>query len=72
MFGRSPDNGHYDCVDALIYLCRNIVFSKNPYPAHYDLGVGDVFIPNRDLYNAQRQSKAVVAFQKIFGKGNKR
>ena len=72
MFGRSPDNGHYDCVDALIYLCRNVHFNKNPYPAHYDLGgTGDVFIPNRDLYNSQRQSKAVAAFQKIFGQKRK-
>lgn len=66
-FGRSPDNGHYDCVDALIYLCRNVIFSKNPYPAHYDLGKGDIFIPNPDLYNMQKRSKAMATFHKIFG-----
>ena len=32
-FVRSPDNGHYDAVSALIYLCRNINFTKNPFPA---------------------------------------
>lgn len=68
LFGRSPDNGHYDCVDALIYLCRNINFSKNPYPAHYDLGSGDVFIPNRDAYDNKRLSKAAATFNKVFGK----
>lgn len=71
-FGRSPDNGHYDCVDALIYMCRNIVFSKNPYPPNYDLGGGDIFIPNMELYNMQKRSKAAATFHKIFGvKGNK-
>lgn len=34
LFGRSPDDGHYDAVDALKYLIRNINFNKNPYPAH--------------------------------------
>lgn len=34
-FSRSADNGHYDAVDALIYLIRNIVYNKNPYPSHY-------------------------------------
>ena len=34
-FARSADAGHYDAVDALIYLIRNIVYSKNPYPSHY-------------------------------------
>ena len=36
---RSPDAGHYDGVDALKYLVRNIHFSKNPYPATYDLNL---------------------------------
>jgi len=41
---RSGDKGHYDAVDALAYLCRNINFNKNPYPANYDIGgAGDVF-----------------------------
>lgn len=34
-FARSADSGHYDLVDALIYLIRNIVYSKNPYPPGY-------------------------------------
>jgi hypothetical protein len=36
---RSPDAGHYDGVDALKYLVRNIHFSRNPYPATYDLNL---------------------------------
>lgn len=36
-YARSADHGHYDAVDALKYLCRNINFNKNPYPANYQL-----------------------------------
>jgi len=36
-YARSGDQGHYDAVDALKYLCRNINFNKNPYPANYQL-----------------------------------
>jgi phage terminase large subunit len=34
-YDRSPDNGHYDAVDAIIYLVRNVQWNKNPYPAGY-------------------------------------
>lgn len=34
-FARSAENGHYDLLDALIYLCRNVDFQKNPFPAGY-------------------------------------
>jgi hypothetical protein len=27
---------HYDCVDALIYLCRNLIEGHNPYPLNYN------------------------------------
>lgn len=40
-FARSSDDGHYDAVDALIYLIRNIVYSKNPYPSHYGVVSGE-------------------------------
>ena len=39
-FARSPDDGHYDAVDALKYFVRSINYNKNPYPSHY----------NKDLY----------------------
>lgn len=39
IFGRSPDNGHYDFVDALIYFVRTIEFRRNPYPRNYDLNL---------------------------------
>lgn len=31
-FARSADKGHFDCIAALIYMCRNINFNKNPFP----------------------------------------
>ena len=66
-FGRSPDNGHYDFVDALIYLCRSIVFSKNPYPVGYDLGGSkDFFIPpGHD--NKRFSTATTAAYKRIFG-----
>lgn len=36
-YARSPDNGHYDAIDALVYLIRNVLFDKNPYPAGYGI-----------------------------------
>lgn len=36
---RGTETGHLDCIDALIYLNRNINITKNPFPAPtYDLG----------------------------------
>ena len=35
-FARSADGGHFDALDALIYLIRNIIYGKNPYPKGYD------------------------------------
>lgn len=41
---RSADAGHYDAVDALVYLCRNVNLTKNPYPANFDfIGRGSVY-----------------------------
>lgn len=31
-YKRSAAYGHYDAIDALVYLCRNLVLSHNPYP----------------------------------------
>jgi len=51
-FGRSPDNGHYDGVDALIYFIRAINTNRNPYPANYNINVNN-------LFNPQTQSKLI-------------
>lgn len=40
-YARDTNNGHYDAIDALKYLIRNIQTTKNPYPAGFGLGSGD-------------------------------
>jgi hypothetical protein len=39
-YDRLVDGSHADLLDALIYMIRNINYSKNPYPANYDVPVG--------------------------------
>lgn len=45
-FARSPDHGHYDTVDAAKYLIRNIIYTKNPYPTHYNLNLQNIHVQN--------------------------
>lgn len=66
-FGRSPDNGHYDLVDALIYMCRSVLFNKNPYPVGYEFNSKDVFIANPENYYGRARSTNLAAYRKIFG-----
>lgn len=62
-FARSVDNGHFDAVDALIYMIRNIIYTKNPYPPTYDLNMTDLHVQNYDnLY----KNSAIEAFKKAF------
>lgn len=56
-FSRSADGGHFDALDALIYLIRNVIYGKNPYPAGYNL-------PNKsDTYyrNPEKTTHQIVA-----------
>ena len=64
---RSPDDGHYDAVDALIYMIRSISFNKNPYPAHYGYTLRDLHVQNPERFNKDNQMEM---YRKIFG--NKR
>jgi len=34
---KSPQGGHYDAAMAFVYLMRNVVWSKSPYPGGYDI-----------------------------------
>lgn len=34
-FAHGADGSHFDAVDALIYLVRNVAYAKNPYPKGY-------------------------------------
>ncbi len=37
-FSRSGDSGHYDAIDALVYLVRNLDKTHNPFPKGYRYG----------------------------------
>lgn len=65
-FARSPDNGHYDAVDALIYFIRNVYYTKNPYPAHLQLNTKEIF-----YYNPQGTNQPVsqpITMEQVFTK----
>lgn len=66
-FGRSPDDGHYDGVDSLIYFIRNVVFSKNPYPSSYGMNLKDLHIQNPTSFAQKHQSSENV-YKTIFGR----
>lgn len=65
-FARSAENGHYDAVDALKYLVRNVVFSKNPYPAHYDLNLKDLYVVNPEKVKSRASGLQTDIYRKIF------
>lgn len=50
VFARSPDDGHYDAVEALKYLVRSVNLTKNPYPAHYNMNMKDLHVQNPDKF----------------------
>lgn len=66
-FARSPDNGHYDAVDALKYLVRHISYTRNPYPSNYDMKMRDAYnwVKSPDAPLVQQMSQ-VDLFKKIF------
>lgn len=68
-FARSPDDGHYDAVDALLYFSRAVNYNKNPYPATYGFNTRDLHVQNPDGHN-KTDPKQVYA--SIFGMKSKR
>jgi len=71
-FARSPDDGHYDAVDALKYFVRSINYNKNPYPAHLNKDLYQYYAPdvrNSPSFNpttAPKEDKSNV-YKAIFG-----
>lgn len=59
-FARSPDNGHYDFCDAIVYLVRNIAYSKNPYPLNYDLKSDNYYMKPYDQRTQQPEMHKVL------------
>lgn len=44
-FSRSPTQGHYDLIAALIYIVRNIKRGKNPYPPGLGMDISTMYVP---------------------------
>lgn len=71
-FARSPDDGHYDAVDALKYFVRSINYNKNPYPSHYNKELYQYYAPevrNSPGFNPtheQKEDKTNI-YKAIFG-----
>lgn len=68
-FDRSQDDGHYDAVDALLYLVRAVNYSKNPYPASYGYNVRDLHIQNPTGFEKQTPQEV---YKAIFGTSPRR
>lgn len=66
-FIRSPDEGHYDAVDACLYLIRSISYGRNPYPSGYGMDLRNMHVgQGNNLRN--KQSQAANVFQTIMDK----
>lgn len=67
-YARSSDKGHYDAVDALKYLCRNMSmhFSKNPYPADYKYNFKADAVIYRKEVNNQPTTEVEKHLAKVF------
>ena len=65
--------GHADALDALVYLVRNIVYSKNPYPDSWNMLKGDdVFYSKVGRKNDDTTDIKAVKAMTNFGKFNNR
>lgn len=63
-FERSPDKGHYDAIDALKYLVRNVNYTHNPYPYNYDIPKGTI---HENLWYGEKELSALSRhFKQLF------
>jgi hypothetical protein len=58
-FARSADAGHYDLIDTLIYLVRNVQYNKNPFPSGWDKVGTALFRPIKDQIELSPTLQAV-------------
>jgi hypothetical protein len=60
----SADKGHFDAIDSLKYLIRNIRFNKNPFPKHFgELSRENVW---DKPYTEQKHDNAINVLKSIF------
>jgi hypothetical protein len=65
VFSRSPDDAHYDAVDACVYLSRSVNFKKNPYPVGYGMNKDDLYVQNPYAFKNNSSDPASI-YKKIF------
>ena len=68
-YDRSADAGHYDAIDALKYLVRNVQFNKNPFPTNYGMGNSDTWfnLPEKTATSPiQRNIKDIFKIKRSF------
>lgn len=59
--------GHFDAVDALIYMIRNVQQQKNPVPPGYGLNPDNQFINNYDRHTkSQTEMKKMIQLSRFF------
>lgn len=65
-YERSLDGGHYDLVDSLAYMIRNVAYSRNPYPKGYGMVGGDAHmrINNQERNNFESHLINMFSFKK--------
>lgn len=66
-FDRSSEFGHFDGVDALIYMVRNVQYNKNPIPHDHGLNMYEQFIPEtKRTSNNQKQLMKLIPLKRFF------
>jgi PBSX family phage terminase large subunit len=67
-FARSPGLGHYDAIDALLYLIKSVNYTKNPYPVNYGRSGDSTFYNNGQFgYKSNQKSSNITVYESIFG-----
>jgi len=67
-FSRSGDNGHFDAIDSLKYMIRNVDFTRNPFPPGYGLMNGHDVWRSTPITNNVNES----AWKRILNVQNKK
>lgn len=49
-YERSGDNGHFDAIDSLKYLVRNVDFHRNPYPVGFGVATGPNMFYQKNIH----------------------
>lgn len=61
-YDRSLDGGHYDLIDSLAYLIRNIAYTRNPYPRGYGMTYGDSSFSLQNSENTKLEDHLIKMF----------